>query len=193
MNFTRELLLCGVAESDFGGVSAENALERYIAGLFLTPANDPGRKLSKKEILAINDCIKGAQKVWKKRLFLFFFILNSYGMLPEKLFFFAYTCVQMVIRRLKAPEALSEAVKKLLGHLFLREAHPKSFLMVYGACLPTSANAIAANGSGFCVPLSGASSFYIQHANTFYKKGGFDAILHRLVEKVRIFNFSFLK
>ena len=76
-------------------------------------------------------------------------------------------------------------MKRLLGSLFLREAHPCSFFMVNGACSHTSKLAKEVKGRGFEVPLSGASFLFIENANIFYAAGGFDAILRRLQEPVR--------
>ena len=42
---------------------SETALERFIETLFATNVDDPHRRLSKKEMCAINDCIQSAQKV----------------------------------------------------------------------------------------------------------------------------------
>ena len=93
---------------------------------------------------------------------------------------------QVLLAKLKSHSPLTKAMQCVLGHIFLRHAHPESFLMKNGACSPFSEEALVANqsGDGFKVPLSGASHFFIKNANMFYNEDGFDAVLRRLKEQV---------
>ena len=64
VNFTTEVLNAGGTDVPAWSLKQENALERFVAGLFSIGVDDPKRKLSKNEVSGVNGCIQATQQVF---------------------------------------------------------------------------------------------------------------------------------
>ena len=93
---------------------------------------------------------------------------------------------QVIVHLLRQPVPVERRVVQLMERVFLTDDSCKWFYKYHGAITAADPDAPAVNGRFLALPAAGASKYYVGVVNHFGELGGFDAIIARLDQRVRV-------